>query len=518
MSLRLKVIISFIVIQATTSTIFVLLIIRDQHHLIEKAAKDSYLTVAKTLATACADALVGNDIALLHGYIKKVSRDDNVEYALIQDANNLVLASTEKDGQPSMTSPDNRGADAAQIKTPASDVLVQEVGGPTKVFFHSKGHLFDIAVPIFDKGQKLGLVRLGVSTRGVNQQVIQSAYRGIRWVIIAVVVGAAVVVLVDWKLRRIFSGLIEITQRMASGDLSQRIEINTGDALQILGDSFNQMAQNLRQSQEELRNFSLQLERRVEERTKELKEAQAQLIQSEKLASIGELTGNIAHEINNPVGIILSRLECMMLDADEEGLPEEFLVDLRVLEKHANRIANITGGLLTFSRSSAEEFAPVDVNEVICKTVHLLESQFARSNISVEKSLQEGACRVMGDADGLQQVFINLLNNALDAMPEGGRIKIETGLNSNGTEARITIADTGCGIAKKNLNRIFEPFFTTKEPGKGTGLGLSISYGIIREHNGTIQVVESEFSKGATFRVTLPVKKSGSTSNLTMLN
>jgi signal transduction histidine kinase len=149
----------------------------------------------------------------------------------------------------------------------------------------------------------------------------------------------------------------------------------------------------------------------------------------------------------------------------------------------------------------------MDVNGVIDETIHLLENQFTKSNISIEKALQKECCIVMGDANGLQQVFINLFNNAGDAMPEGGRIKVETVLNENGTEVQITIADTGCGIAKKNLNKIFDPFFTTKEPGKGTGLGLSISYGIIREHNGTIQAAESEFSKGATFRITLPVKK-----------
>ncbi len=510
MGLRLKVIILIIIIHATASTIFVLSLIHDQHQLIEKAVKDSYLTAAKVLADACADALGDNNVAFLSGCIKNISQDDNVEYVLIQDANNFVIASMgHNDKQPPLTYSDSQKSNAA------TDVLVQEFGKPPKGFFHGSGHLFDITVPIFNKGQQLGLVRIGVSTKGVNQQVIQSAYHGLKWVIIAVAVGIVVIVLVDWKLRRIFSELIKITQRMASGDLSQRIEINTGDAFQILGDSFNQMAQNLKKSQEELQSFSQELERRVEERTKELKAAQAQLIQSEKLASIGELSGNISHEINNPVGIILSRLECMMLDAEEQSLPEEFLADLHVLEKHTSRIANITGGLLTFSRSSAEEFDLVDVNEVIDETVHLLESQFAKSNISIEKAFprlrrdfqQKECCIVMGDANGLQRVFINLFNNACDAMPEGGRIKVETVLNE--TEVQITIADTGCGIVKKNLNRIFDPFFTTKEPGKGTGLGLSISYGIIQEHNGTIQAVESDFSKGATFRITLPAKKDG---------
>lgn len=375
MSLRLKVIISFIVIYATTSTIFVLSIIQDQHQLIEEAVKDSYLTVAKTLANTCSDALVEDNVAFLRKYIKRIGQDDNVEYVLIQDANNFVIASIEDKDTPLTALFDSQKANAA------TDVLIQEVGEPPRGFFHGSGHLFDITVPIFDNGRKLGLTRIGVSTMGVNQQVIQSSYRGLRWVIIAVAIGIVVIVLVDWRLRRIFGKLIEITQRMASGDLKQRIEINTGDALQILGDSFNQMAQNLKQSQEELQSFSHQLERRVKERTKELKEAQTQLIQSEKLASIGELAGNISHEINNPVGIILSRLECMMLDAEEQDLPEEFLSDLRVLEKHASRIANITGGLLTFSRNSAEKFALLDVNSATNKD---LQREIDRGNFREE--------------------------------------------------------------------------------------------------------------------------------------
>ncbi|MCZ6678183.1 MAG: ATP-binding protein, partial [Candidatus Poribacteria bacterium] len=477
----------------------------------EKTAKETYLILAKTLAVACEAAIRDQNLAVLNEWVKHASEQENIEYVLIQDAHNVVIACTgSKHVGDRLTDEISEHANQAIVP------LIQEAHGEAEGFLHGSGHLFDLAVPIFDKGQKIGTVRVGISTKTLNQQVVASSHHGLKLIAIAVVIGAVLILFVDWKLRGTLRKLIRVTRQMANGDLSQQVDIQTGDELQTLGDSFNQMAGALKGSQEELEKWSHELEDRVAERTLALKQAQAQLLQSEKLASLGELVGNIAHEINNPIGIILSRIDVMRFDAEErmgeatKPLPDSFVEDLAVLEKHARRIANTTHGLLTFARQSSEEFAETDVNAVLEETLALVESQLTKVKITLQTDLAPHLPLVMGNGNQLGQVFLNLFNNARDAMSEGGTLHIQTALCENLTPAqqtiKVVVEDTGVGILPEHLNRIFEPFFTTKEPGKGTGLGLSVSYGLISAHGGKIRA-QSEVGIGTKFIISLPISQ-----------
>jgi PAS domain S-box-containing protein len=230
--------------------------------------------------------------------------------------------------------------------------------------------------------------------------------------------------------------------------------------------------------------------------------SQAQLIQADKLASIGELVGNIAHEVNNPIGVILSRIELMRLDTENQPLPESFLRDLDVIETRARGVANTTRGLLTFARHAPEGFIPTNINAVLNETLALVENQLTKAGIAVERNFAGCLPLIEGNTNQLGQVFLNLFNNARDAMPDGGTLRIQT-VADTPQNLSIVIEDTGTGIASEHINRLFEPFFTTKAPEHGTGLGLSIGYGIIQAHGGTIEV-ESEIGNGAKFIVTLP--------------
>jgi PAS domain S-box-containing protein len=226
--------------------------------------------------------------------------------------------------------------------------------------------------------------------------------------------------------------------------------------------------------------------------------------QSEKLAGLGTLAAGIAHEINNPIGIISSRIEIMLLDAESDPLPPEVMEDLRVLHRHAQRVARIAQGLLSFSRQAPAEGtrAPVDLNTLVEDTLFLVEKQVVKGGITVKRMLGPGLPPVWGDSNALQQVLMNLLTNARDALVAGGEITIETGIVPGEVEAvRLVVRDTGAGIPPDVLPRIFDPFFTTKP--SGTGLGLSVSYGIARDHNGTLEV-ESRPGEGAAFILTLP--------------
>jgi PAS domain S-box-containing protein len=224
--------------------------------------------------------------------------------------------------------------------------------------------------------------------------------------------------------------------------------------------------------------------------------------QAERLAALGRLSAGIAHELNNPIGIISSRIEIMLLDAEAQPLPPEVMEDLKVLHRNAQRVARIAQGLLSFARQSSGERAPVDLNHLVEETLSLIEKQFVASGITIERGLAPVLPPVLGDSNALQQVVLNLLTNARDALESGGAIAVETkAVPGRPGGARLTVRDTGTGIPPEILPRIFDPFFTTKSD--GTGLGLSISYGIVRDHQGTVDV-QSRPGQGTTFVLTFP--------------
>jgi len=229
--------------------------------------------------------------------------------------------------------------------------------------------------------------------------------------------------------------------------------------------------------------------------------------QADRLAALGTLAAGLAHELNNPIGIISSRAELVLLDAEGQSVPAGVREDLQVIRRHSQRVSRVAQGLLSFARHSSGEHGRVDLNRVVDETLLLVEKLIVKEGIALKRSLAGDLPPVWGDADAIQQVVMNLLTNARDAVLAGGEISIETapteGLPAAGV--RLTVRDTGAGIPPEVLPRIFDPFFTTKP--QGTGLGLSISYGIVREHQGTLDVY-SRPGEGATFVLTLPALSS----------
>ena len=225
--------------------------------------------------------------------------------------------------------------------------------------------------------------------------------------------------------------------------------------------------------------------------------------QSEKLAALGTMAAGLAHELNNPIGVISSRIEIMLLDAEAQPVYGQLAEDLRVLHRHAQRVARIAHGLLSFSRQSSGRRGPVDLNHLVEETLLLVERPITKQGVKVTRRLGPDLPPLWGDGNTLQQVVLNLLTNARDAVDGGGEITVETSRADGEPDAvRLLVRDTGPGIPSEALPRIFDPFFTTKA--EGTGLGLSISYGIVRDHHGTVDV-ESRPGEGTTFILTFPV-------------
>lgn len=288
--------------------------------------------------------------------------------------------------------------------------------------------------------------------------------------------------------------LQEGVQEIGQGNLEHRIDVRSGDEIEALAFEFNRMAERMQRTQEQLQRRGKELEQRVNQ----LRRLQAQLMQSERMAATGELAAQIAHEINNPLGIIKNYVGIAKMLMPEEDPNRE---NLKIVDQEINRTAGIVRRLLKFAKPGSEDIQNVQINQVLEELLALLRGQLFRSKIEVSIDLAENLPEVSISTDQMRQVFLNLVKNAEDAMPDGGKLSVRTLYRKGRVEVEIT--DTGCGIPPEDVKNIFEPFFTTKGV-KGTGLGLSVSYGIVKNYSGEINV-ESEPGVGTTFRIQLPV-------------
>jgi len=252
--------------------------------------------------------------------------------------------------------------------------------------------------------------------------------------------------------------------------------------------------------QEQLREYSENLEQMVIERTQQLEDANKALIRTEKLATIGELAGSIAHELRNPLGAVktsTSFLKMSMRGDTDEKLTKH----LNILEKQADICSDIISGLLDFSRPAKLEIGVVDINQLLRE---LVRNTGIPKNVKISTRLARELTPIMADRGHLERVFSNLVSNAMEAMPDGGKLLLSTSQNSGFIEVRV--ADTGKGILKENLPKVFEPLFTTKT--NGVGLGLSLSRALMERQGGNINV-QSQVGKGTTFRVRIPIAGDG---------
>jgi two-component system NtrC family sensor kinase len=285
---------------------------------------------------------------------------------------------------------------------------------------------------------------------------------------------------------------------IAHGNLSRRVNAAGGDEAGRLAASFNEMVASLHARAQRLEAEELK-------HTEELMHLQSRMAHAEKLASMGRLAAGVAHELNTPLGGVLS-LAMLALEECEEGHPVR--KDLEVIVKQALHCREIVKGLLAFAHQSESRAAKTDVNSVIESTLALLERQAMFQNVRTTRTLGEGLPPVFIDPSQLQSVVINVVMNAVDAMKGTGALGIETAIDEAGEQLRIRISDTGKGIPDKIKPLIFEPFFTTKEPGEGTGLGLAIVYGVVKGAGGRISVDSSP--SGTTFTIRFPIMRQGS--------
>jgi two-component system NtrC family sensor kinase len=320
------------------------------------------------------------------------------------------------------------------------------------------------------------------------------------------VLGVAIVVLLYFfitsGITRPLREMAAATGKIAEGDLSIELSSKSKDEIGQLAQSFNYMLVRLKQARKELEDYGRVLEEKVAERTQELTKMQDHLIQSEKLASMGQLAASISHEVNNPLSGVLIYNQLIAKKISRGDWDKEVILDyLSKMEHELSRSTKLIRSLLNFAVQSEPKIKEVNINDVLNRALELAIHAGSKENTRVEKDLHP-LPTFMVDPDQLEQVFVNLIMNALQAMPAGGTLTLRTYMENR--ELKIALQDTGCGIPPENMNKIFTPFFSTKKEVKGVGLGLSVSYGIIQGLKGRIEV-ESKVGGGTTFTVCLPI-------------
>ena len=335
---------------------------------------------------------------------------------------------------------------------------------------------------------------------------------------VAFILALLIYVLVD----RPIGKLARVVSNAAEGRLDSRVDITSRDELGKLSKGFNMMMdkvahfnqelqEKVKSAVEECRRFNVELmkvNRHLEKANRELQESQGQIIQSEKMFAVGQLASGVAHEINNPLGSILTYIKLAIKKLDNYSSDSNILEIsqlkkyMTTIEEEVNRCKGITRGLLDFSRVREPEMNVVDINDILNNALELVEHQLSEQRINLVKKFGSSTSKIVADSHQIQQVFINIILNALHAMSEGGILEIT--IRKRSKFAEIVFKDSGCGIADEDLSRIFTPFFTTKKVGEGTGLGLSVAYGIIENHDGEI-IVKSKTGEGTTVTIMLPV-------------
>lgn len=461
-----------------TSFLLSLTFIRHETRLIEKEHQNMANASAQYLASNSEYGVLIHNYALLDKMISSMLHKNDIAWIEISGTGQTVLSSAGMKKSPYY---ETEAPILTESKSsPGSDT------GREDLLFSDVDNTRD--------EERIGTVRLAISLEDMRAE-IRSIRNRILLLTLAIILGSLFVIF--YLIKTVTSPLHELLsaiKRISAGDLNVRANVRTGDETEELADAFNSMTDQLsrtllevKDSKALLEQWNRNLEKTLEDRTREIKEIQDRFLQSEKMSAVGQLAAGVAHEINNPLGVILGFAQGMCRRI-EPGDKLELAV--KSIEREATRCKNLVQDLLTFSRVTVREKAPLELNEVVGSSISLIESRAKVCQVEIRTRFTEGLPRVLGNKNQIQQIIINLANNALDAMEKGGVLTLSTELEQDRPVSWVClkVTDTGPGIPPDILKKIFDPFFTTKQVGKGTGLGLSLVYEIAKKHSGSVEV------------------------------
>ncbi len=319
--------------------------------------------------------------------------------------------------------------------------------------------------------------------------------------LIAFFCGLFIAIMVNKPLKKLLNGI----QELSRGNLKYKINVNSKSELGKMAIKFNEMSKELDKAYEEIKDWSENLNKKVHEKSEELKSIYNQVIQIEKLASLGKLSATVAHELNNPLEGILTYSKLIsrkLKSVEKNGEYQKLIEHLDLISAESARCGKIVKDLLLFSHKGEDIIETENIISILDQSIMLIQHHLELNGIALIKEHYSDSIKLKCNPQKLQQAFMALLINAIEAMPGGGKIVVKVTCMNETIEIRII--DEGIGISPKDLPHIFEPFYTTKEAAKGTGLGLAVTYGIVTNHNGNI-FVEKTSSKGTTFLIILPL-------------
>jgi two-component system NtrC family sensor kinase len=356
------------------------------------------------------------------------------------------------------------------------------------------------------KEKLLGILDVKISLEEGDKKIIGTRNKMILFSAILILISALVKGgFIRKMIHQPIKKLNDATKEVANLNLDHKVDIHSRDELGNLAYSFNKMTGQLKEAKEAVQNWSSQLENRVKEKTQELEKTQAQLISAERMASMGELSAMVAHEINNPLSGILSYAKVSSKYLSREKIDAETLEsvkhNLTFISDETKRCGNIVKSLLVFARKTSGDFKEEHLNTIIDNSIKVIDHSIEMQELVLVKELDQENDLIQCDAGGIQQVLVALIVNSIEATSRGGKITIKTDYRTEKDRIRIMVTDEGKGIPDDVLPHIFEPLFSTKA--KSTGLGLSLVYGIVEQHAGVIDV-KSKVNEGTTFTIILP--------------
>jgi signal transduction histidine kinase len=532
MSLRLKTVLGVALIEGLLLALLIYTAMTYMHNNLEDALVKRATTTATLFASTAKDPVLSYDLASLDAFGSELASNQDIVYVRTLTPDGIVLA--------------NAGAPESATTEFTPDTTLDGI----------TDGVFDVSATIMEGGEEYGRIEIGFDINSIESSLVETRQLSTFIALVEMALVGIFSFLLGTYLTRKLLVLRRAAKQVSEGDYALDLDVESNDEVGDVARAIDQMAHVLKEAQEardkyehDLEDLNKTLEQRVVRRTAKinqqfaelhathqlLSETQTKLLQSEKLASIGQLSAGIAHEINNPISFVLSNAKSLseyisiyqeLIDMYRSALqakPEELEASKLAIHEYESdediefvnediktliddtvegsvRVQEIVKGLRDFSHTNFDTKSACNLVECAESTLRIANSEL-KTKCTVRSEL-ESIPDVLGNRGELNQVIMNILMNAGQAMEEFGEIVVKSGVKDG--VVHLSISDTGSGIDEENLSKLFDPFFTTKAVGEGTGLGLSISYGIITDHGGTI-VVDSELGKGTTFTIQLPV-------------
>jgi len=511
----------FALVTLASVTVFVVVTLRAQQRYLTSEVLRGAVQFSDTIKASTYHFMLADERAGAYRTMEAIGRLEGIEKVRMLNKEGRVTYSTDSSEVGRMV---DKGAEACYACHAAGQPIVRlNVPSRSRIFTRNGHRVLAMITPIYNEPgcstsachshprerQVLGVVDVAMSLQDEDEAIASLRRSTLLFGGLGVLALAATVGLfIRGYVIRPLGEMVRATERIAQGDLDRRLPVRRDDEIGLLASSFNAMIDSLRQARGELHDLNESLENQVQERTTALREAQAQLIQSEKMSSLGKLAASVAHEINNPLSGILTYAK-LLVRLHEEGemtekVRESCTRNLRLVQRETERCSAIVRNLLDFARQRTPMLKELDLSAVAEEALSLLAHRLMMQNVVLEKSLPPLPL-VKADFGQMRQAFVNIALNACEAMNAGGRLRVAS--RQAGGMVEVEFEDTGPGIPPEHLSRILDPFFTTKE--KGTGLGLSVVDGLIDRHGGKLDI-RSQVGVGTTVVVRLPIAGGGS--------